>query len=222
MAFKGLKFRFLALVISSSFILGCSTFRYLDGSTENEVTSFCTGKQVNAMGETPEMERRRKEIEQKADEIAQKEASLEKAKEEEKAELMNQIGFLKEDVSELEQQIAALEAENTKLKQSKGPLTAISARTAPLRIKVLSGNGSLLSAKQTAARLRKMGYAIDRTDLAPSTAFPREKVFFAKGYESEAKELARKLSSDSVSAPISWKSIFDIIVVTRNEKLNEE
>jgi uncharacterized small protein (DUF1192 family) len=222
--------RLIILMVILTFALGgCSTFKYLDGSTEREVAQFCTGQKVNALGETESMQRRRVEIEQQAQQ--QISSALEKRRlaEKDKNTISNELDTLKGDVGELEDQIAVLEAENRKFKADKikSRLENISMNvdmpahsgSSKANIKVLSGSGTLAPAIAMVKKLEKMGYKIDKMDLAPSTAFPKNKVFFSKGFSGEAKALANTMGSEVVTTPLTWKSKFDIIVVTRNQDL---
>ncbi|MCK4911110.1 MAG: LytR C-terminal domain-containing protein [Thermodesulfovibrionales bacterium] len=191
-------------------------FKFLDGSQDREVLSFCTGEKVNAMGETSGMERRRIEIEQRAKEQVNSEVSKRLKAEKEKSGLDGEI-------SDLENQVASLERENRELKAEKvkSRLENIAAKVSldldKVKIKVLSGSGSLASALEMTKHLESNGYKVERTDMAPSTDFSRDKVFFRKGNNSTAKEIAKNIGSTAVAAPMTWKSKFDIIVVTRNK-----
>ena len=83
-----------------------------------------------------------------------------------------------------------------------------------LKIKVLSGDGNINSAKQMASRLKKMGYHVKRVDFAPKSTFWKNTLYFAKGSRKQAEALSRRLGGSTVIKPLSWSSIFDIIVVT--------
>jgi len=83
-------------------------------------------------------------------------------------------------------------------------------------IKVLSGDGLLASAKRMNATLESMGYNVKRIDLAPSTRFPKPVVFYAKGFKESATSLANKVGQGMRVKPLTWHSIFDMIVVTAN------
>jgi regulator of replication initiation timing len=82
------------------------------------------------------------------------------------------------------------------------------------RVKVLSGDGDLNSAKEMAKTLRTMGYEIKSVDYAPRPNFSRNTVFFAPQFREEAGHLVDRLGADAVSKPLSWSSVFDLIVVT--------
>jgi hypothetical protein len=82
------------------------------------------------------------------------------------------------------------------------------------KIKVLSGDGNLLSAKEMAGRLEKMGYRIRAIDLAPHASFSRDTVYFAPGFRGPAKALVSSLGGKATLKPLSWPSIFNLIIVT--------
>ena len=93
-------------------------------------------------------------------------------------------------------------------------LTANLQDVTTLKLKVLSGDGDLNSAKKMAKKLRNMGYKIKLIDRAPQSSFLRNTVFFALGFQDEAKRLGFSLGDNTILKPLSWSSIFDIIVVT--------
>ncbi len=200
---------------------GCSTLKYLDGSQDKEVLEFCTGEKLNALGETPDMERRRIEIEQRAKQQVNSEASKRREVEKERSGLLGEVNTLKKDLNALEEEIASVKKENRGLKSDriKARLQNIAVKIDldDVRIKVLSGSGSLASALDMVKQLEANGYKVERTDLAPSTDFSRDKVFFKKGNDSTAKKIAEKIGPTAKAAPMTWKSEFDIIVVTRNK-----
>ena len=91
---------------------------------------------------------------------------------------------------------------------------AAKADISSLKIKVLSGDGDLRSAEAMVERLRKMGYEAKAIDLAPHSSFSRDTVFFTSRSQQEAKQLVSRLGGDAVLKPLSWPSVFDLIVVT--------
>ncbi len=53
-----------------------------------------------------------------------------------------------------------------------------------------------------------------RIDRAPRADFPVNTVYFAAGCEEEATRVAGQLGKGTVSKPLSWPSVFDLIIVT--------
>ncbi len=51
-------------------------------------------------------------------------------------------------------------------------------------------------------------------DMAPRSNFSQNTIFFVPEFENEGKRLADSLSVQVVLKPLSWPSIFDIIIVT--------
>ena len=85
---------------------------------------------------------------------------------------------------------------------------------ASLKIKVLSGDGNLASAQGMAEKLRGMGYKIKAIDLAPQPSFTRDTLYFTSKSHRQAKGLLSRLGSNAVLKPLTWPSVFDLIIVT--------
>ncbi len=83
-----------------------------------------------------------------------------------------------------------------------------------IRLKVLSGDGKIDSAKRMAKRLTVMGYRVESVGMAESSDYPANTVYFAANYKKEARTLASKLGKDTIVKPLTWKSVFSLIVVT--------
>ena len=83
-----------------------------------------------------------------------------------------------------------------------------------LKIKVLSGDGNLASAQEMAKRLGRMGYKIKAIDLAPQSSFLRDTVYFTSRSHLQAKRLLSRLGSNAILKPLTWRSVFDLIIVT--------
>jgi len=83
-----------------------------------------------------------------------------------------------------------------------------------LKIKVLSGDGNLASAQEMAKRLGRMGYKIKAVDLAPQPSFSRDTVYFTSNSLQQAKRLLSCLGDNAVLKPLTWPSVFDLIIVT--------
>lgn len=95
--------------------------------------------------------------------------------------------------------------------------TEIAADTASmqLKIKVLSGTGDLKPAKVLSTQLKNIGYTVDALDYAPRSDFKHNIVYYAAGYKTQAENLVHRLEmTGAVLKPLSWKSIFDLIIVS--------
>jgi hypothetical protein len=84
-----------------------------------------------------------------------------------------------------------------------------------LRIKVLAGSGGLSAARKMSKTLQDLGYKVERLDRASTAHFKSDTVYYAKDSEKEAGELAGRLGQGIVVKPLTWPSVFDIIVLTR-------
>jgi len=79
---------------------------------------------------------------------------------------------------------------------------------------VLSGDGKIESAKKMAKRISTLGYRVESVGMSENTDYPANTVYFAPNHKAQAKSLASKLGKDTISKPLSWKSVFHLIVVT--------
>ncbi len=82
-----------------------------------------------------------------------------------------------------------------------------------IRIKVLSGNGKMSSAKKMAQRLTKLGYRVEVVGMATTPDYATDTVYYKSGFEKKAADMGKKLAGKTITKPLTWSSIFDIIVV---------
>lgn len=134
-------------------------------------------------------------LQKKSEEIARQDAK--------QAEMVNEVDRMKAQLSKSRE--TAIE-ESPAAKKPAGPKA--------LRIKVLSGDGKADSAKKMARRITTMGYKVESVGMAQSADYPAITVYFAPKYKAEAKTLAAKLGKETIVKPLSWKSVFNLIVVT--------
>ena len=109
-------------------------------------------------------------------------------------------------LSRIEEEKKALESKLTDLEMRKDP--------SKINISVLSGDGEIKSALETSSLLRQLGYPVKRVGLAPRPSFKKNTVFFTENYKPAADELVKILGKQAESKPLSWSSVYDIIVVT--------
>lgn len=131
------------------------------------------------------------------------------------AEVKNQDEMLNEEIREVREENIRVKAENSRLSEKIVKIEAeLEKNVRELKIKVLSGDGDLNSAKQTAERLRNSGYTIKSIGRAPRSNFTTSTVYYATNTKNEAERLISSLDGNPVLKPLSWPSMFDIIVVT--------
>jgi hypothetical protein len=83
-----------------------------------------------------------------------------------------------------------------------------------LKIKVLGGDGTLVSANKMAVRLQEMGYRVEVIQLAPTANFSKNTVFYKQNVKDEAEDLVARMGGNTISKVLTWESIFDLVVVT--------
>lgn len=83
-----------------------------------------------------------------------------------------------------------------------------------IRMKVLSGEGKIDSARRMSKRLTAMGYKVEIVGMAETADYPANTVYFTANYKKEAKALASRLGKNTIVKPLFWKSVFNLIVVT--------
>ncbi|MCX5837419.1 MAG: LytR C-terminal domain-containing protein [Deltaproteobacteria bacterium] len=200
---------------------GCGVFRYFDGSSDEEVKKFSISKKE--LQKEVEHLQSGNEALQKV--VLQQQSRIEKFEEKDKTQLMA--------VSERQTRIESLEKEKNDLLEENKELKAAvaikevalveertqektqTAAAKELRIKVLAGSGGLPAARTMSKKLQDLGYKVERLDRASTTHIKSDTVYHAKDSEKEAKEMAGRLGKETVVKPMTWSSIFDIIVVTR-------
>jgi outer membrane protein len=100
------------------------------------------------------------------------------------------------------------------LKTKETASTEIAANTKQLKIKILSSTKDLKPATRLSNQLKNLGYGDAAVDVAPRSNFKKNTVYFAGGQKIRAKELVHRLNmTDAVLKPLTWKSMFDLIIV---------
>ena len=118
-------------------------------------------------------------------------------------------------VSELDQIKAWLaKLEGTAIKEPAPAEKKPAADQKQPRIEVLSGDGKSSSANDMAARVRTLGYRVESVRMAKRSDYPVTTVYYAAKYRDEAEKLASKLGQEAITKPLTWKSVFSILVVT--------
>jgi TolA-binding protein len=114
--------------------------------------------------------------------------------------------LLKDQVSALKEKTAAVrEKEAAGIEKGTGPKA--------LRLKVLSGNGKISAAQAMSKKLKSLGYRVEDTGIASRKNYRVHTVYYAPGYKSQAQRIAAQLGRGAVSSPLTWPSVFNVIVV---------
>ena len=212
---------FFIFLISVCLLSGCAVLRYFDGSPDEQIRIFTMSK-----GELQkEVESLQAGNESLLKVLDRRQAQLETYDAKDKANL-KAISDGQARIENLEKETNTLFEENERLKSAalvkEEVVVEKQVREQPqapaakeLRIKVLTGTGKLSAARKLSKKLADLGYKVERMDRAPKTGFNKDTVFFAKDKEKEAKELAGRLGKDTIVKPLTWSSIFDVIVVAK-------
>ncbi len=65
-----------------------------------------------------------------------------------------------------------------------------------------------------AKRLVKMGYRVKLIDRGDRSDFAVNTVYHTADHSATAEEIVKKLGGSAITKPLTWQSIFDLIVVT--------
>lgn len=194
-------------VLSVCFALfGCSTIQHLDGTSDEEMKIFkMNKKEIYSDLKKSELENER--LQKQVDLATEQNRSLNTEVDrmgEEKQRIARENETLKMQLAEIQANVATPVFPEPKIERNIGRL----------KIKVLSGNGDLDSAKSVAEKLRGMGYSIQMIDRAPRSDFDNTTIYFAPDLEDEAGHLMFNMGGTPVLKPLNWPTEFDLIVVT--------
>ena len=201
----------ILFVLLPPFFQGCGMLDFLKGDTGDETRSV-EAKKTQVQNEVDRLRAENTGLKNRMD-LMKKEAKLSmegnvremKKLEEERDSLNEELRKLREDNKRI-----ALENKECKEKLQKREKTVL----ADLKIKVLSGDGDLRSAKNMTKKLMGMDYVIRLIGYAPRSNFKKNTVYFKPRAEKEGKLLVSKIGIHTAIKPLTWPSIFDLIVVT--------
>ena len=194
-----------ALMVFVMALSGCMVTKSAYEQKEEEANSLTkNNKELTAQSEKLQAENSdlKKQLAAK-DDLLQKRSEEIARQDAKQAAMVNEVERMKA------QQAKSREAD---IKES--PAAGKSSGLKSIRMKVLSGEGKIDSAKRMAKRLTTMGYKVETVGMAESADYPANTVYFTAKYKKEAKTLASRLGKDTIVKPLTWKSVFSIIVVT--------
>ncbi len=186
-------------------ISGCSTLGFFDKSSKDDLErSKASIARLNDQltDLNKEMDTLKKEVQQLKEEAQ---------KEEEEGALTEQTGTVAE--KQIQEDVIESKAEKKGATEDQPAIRGKEIDINTLKVKVLSGNGKLSSARYMSKKLVEMGYKVADIDLGPRKDFTVNTIYFAPDYQKEARQLAARLGSKTVCKPLTWNSIFNIIVV---------
>ena len=125
-----------------------------------------------------------------------------------------EVAIEKPDLREAAPQADAIKKEEVASKEPAFPVEEKTFDLKTLKVKVLSGTGKMSSARVMSKKLTGMGYKIESVGMAPRPNFAANTVFYAPGYQKEAQDLTTRLGENAICKPLTWSSVFHIIVVS--------
>lgn len=193
-------------------ISGCSTLGFFDKNSKDDLErSKASIAHLNdqVADLNKELVALKKEVQQLKEET-QKEGEEEEAGVEE-GSLKGQTGTVTE--KQIQEEVIESKAEKKKTIQEQPALQGKEIDLKNIKVKVLSGNGKLSSARDMSKKLIRMGYKIADIGFAPRKDFTVNTIYFASDYQKEAQQLEARLGGKTTSKLITWPSNFHIIVV---------
>jgi regulator of replication initiation timing len=215
----------ITLIVCVGFIFhGCGALEYVDGSSKDEIEKFKMSKE--------EMWNELKKARNENTQLQDQTRALQKGNQRIRDENEIKIGLIKDQIGSLDKQIVTLQEENQRLTDENKHLslklhrcqlayeTSLSEphekAISKIKMKVLSGDGDLNSAKEMAKRLRGAGYTIKIFHHANRADFEHTTVYYLPTFLREAKRLVLLLGEHTIIKPLTWSSAYDLIVVTGN------
>ena len=201
----------IALLAFVTVLAGCLVSQ--DSYVKKEDEASTLGKTVAELDQkNKELATRNEKLQAENNDLMKQAAVKDDLLQKKSEEIAKQDAKQAEMVNEMDRMKAQL-AKSREVAIEESP-TAKQAGLKSIRLKVLSGDGKIDSARQMAKRITSMGYKVENVGMADNSDYPTVTVYFAPKYNKEAKALAKKLGKETITKPLSWKSVFNIIVVT--------
>ena len=215
----------IILILHLGFVFqGCAPLEYLDGSPKEEIERFKMTKE-EMWNEMERLKTENVDLQSQINVLREENQRIRDENEKEMAGMKDENEALNEQINMLKEESQRASDENQVLAKKLTDLQPKYKTHSPesdelkrdigkLKIKVLSGDGNLHSAKDMAKRLMNMGYKIGAILYAPRSDFSQDTVYFAPEFQEGAKRLLPSLGSNAISKPLTWPSVFDLIIVT--------
>jgi len=215
----------IILILSVGLIFQrCATLEHFDGSSKEERKTFKMTK-GEMWDEIEKLKAQNVDLQVQVNILRKEEQRIRDENENKMARMRDENVVLNEQINQLREENQRINDENQVLGKKLAGLQpkydTVSSESyelekdvRELKIKVLSGDGNLTSAKEMAKKLRNMGYKIRLIHYAPRSSFSYNTVYYTPKFQSEATRLGSSLGANTILKPLTWPSVFDIIVVT--------
>jgi len=147
-------------------------------------------------------------------EVGALKSRIEPAAGEGQATVADEVRFIESELAKLGRRVERLEALGLPPAPSAPPAPVAAPAGAPARItvKVLAGARNLPEAGRLAARLVDGGYTVGSVD-SSSSRIAEDTVYHADGFAEQARALAALVGPGTVVKPMTWASVYPLIVV---------
>ena len=201
----------LFFVILSPAFMGCGVFDFLKGDSA-EHTKTATVKKDQIQEEVDQLRTENSDLKKRIDLLKNESKSSMDETIREMAKVEDEQKTLNQELAKLREENERIATENASFKEK---LQEFQKKTlGDLKIKVLSGDGDLRSAKSMTKKLLRMDYEIHLVGYAPRSNFKKNTVYFKPDFEKEGKRLVSRLGANTIIKPLTWSSVFDLIIVT--------
>lgn len=203
------------MAIGLVFILsGCGTLDFIRGKDKKDTSE----PQMSSA----EMQNRINELEQQIQKAQyENEVKIARAKDENRM-MKQQISRLQEENQRIKDRNTFLESQtpgSVPPKQKpkavkKPPAGPVGPGKSILKIKILSGDGSMGSAYRLNDRLKSKGYKVVSIGLAPRSDFAVPTIYYSDKFKEEAEKIGSIIGKNVEIKPLTWSSEFSVIVVS--------
>ncbi len=201
----------LFFVVVSPVFIGCGVFDFLRGDSD-EHTKTATVKRDQIQEEVDRLRAENTDLKKRIDLLKNESKSSMDETIREMAKVEDEQKTLNQELAKLREENKRITTENASFKEKLEELQKKA--LLDLKIKVLSGDGDLRSAKSMTKKLMGMDYEIRLIGYAPRSNFEKNTVYFKPDFEKEGKRLVSRLGANTLIKPLTWSSIFDLIIVT--------
>lgn len=198
----------VALLIAAIALMGCTPSKRIDNNAAN--ISIVANRTNNLKSDMRDLRTQVDKLVIQVSGLNEKLDSISVKRKAPPAHAKKAVGHKKP--AQVDREVMLLEQELSIVERRLENLESQKTRSIPM-IKVLAGSTDIQSAKDMAAFLTRNGFKVQSVDYASTSDFKYDTVYYAKGYEANAQQLAEALGGKTLIKPLTWESVFDVIAV---------